>query len=486
KPVEGSYLETLWAAIIPGNTAFTFGDTESYLKKEAQAWWIGSESGPMNNWAWLLNLYKDSYLSWLYHSLKDFGTLQEVLYETDDIKPKNSSALGDVKFFRDIGTAVFKSGWGKDDFVFVFRSGPFYNHQHMDQGSFYFADFGKIFLEERYDGEHHYYDDPVYKSHAIQPISHNTILIDRNPQSQKVGDPAGFAEGMKDQASLSRWLDSEAFAFASGNLEGVYRERVKKLRRNVLHIKPRSILLVDEIVPDKENVEVNLLFHPEWKKDINIEQEYTTFTKGKAALYLYHLLPQCLEREILQEPHFLCQYKGQPLVERGYLQLSSRTRNKKLIFANFMSSTREGEPPPLKISTADDLAVIDSFIEGIHNTILVNAGKLIDHKGLSTDALILAENDRSIIFAAGATFIKKDSEILFRSEYPIVANLHISDREMTLTYHLSKSSKILLKVDSKPRKLDLNGKIVRDYSFDSNNSTITLNIPSGEGKVRVI
>ena len=159
-PIRNSYRETLWAGIPRDDIIFTFGDSQGFIRGEAQAYWIGGQSGPMNNWAWLVARTRDPYLSWLYHSLKNYDTLEEVINETDDVAQKEPDDLPPVAFFRDVGTAVFKSGWDSGDFVFVFRSGPFYNHQHMDQGSFFLADHGRIFLEERYDGDHHYYDDP--------------------------------------------------------------------------------------------------------------------------------------------------------------------------------------------------------------------------------------------------------------------------------------------------------------------------------------
>ena len=58
-PLSGSHQETLWTSIVQRNISFGFGDTESYLKQEAQAWWIGTENGSMNSWSWLLERPSD-------------------------------------------------------------------------------------------------------------------------------------------------------------------------------------------------------------------------------------------------------------------------------------------------------------------------------------------------------------------------------------------------------------------------------------------
>jgi len=420
-PVHNSYLETLWAGIVRENRAFTFGDSESYLKAEAQAIWIGNENGPMNNWAWLLRRTGDNLLSWLYHHLKDFDTFQEVLYETDDVPGFKPDSLGNVRFFRDVGTAVFRSGWGAHDFVFVFRCGPFYNHQHLDQGSFYLSDHGCIFLEERYDGEHHYYDDPVYRSHAIQPISHNTLLINRNPQSQKVGDPSGFAPGMKDQAVFSGCFDSIHFAYVSGELERIYMERVKVLKRHVVYLKPRAILLVDEIIPDSNEVEINELFHTQWKKDITLHNGFTTFRKDSSLLFMYHLTPDGMHREILTEPHFKCQFDARPLIERGYLQCSAKTSNKRMVMAHLMTATADGSTPDVTVSHGD--SVVDGTIAAGEYSFwfTVNtSGESIERFGYTSDALIMAGVEgKSGVFIASGNYLESNGEVISRSETPM-------------------------------------------------------------------
>ncbi len=124
-PVTESYRETLWQGIAQEDTLFTFGDSEGYFRGEAQAYWIGGQSGPMNNFAWLVARTKDERLSWLYHTVKVIDTFEEVLNETDDVPRRAPDDLGDVAFFRDVGTVVFRSGWGPDDFLFVFPFGAF-------------------------------------------------------------------------------------------------------------------------------------------------------------------------------------------------------------------------------------------------------------------------------------------------------------------------------------------------------------------------
>jgi|GEM_PF-584907 len=486
RPLRGAHQETLWTSIVEKNIAFGFGDTESYLKQEAQAWWIGSENGPMNNWAWLLELTRDPSLAWLYQNLKEFDTLQEVLHETGDIPAVHPSSLGNVRFFPDVGTAVFRSGWTADDFIFVFRSGPFFNHQHMDQGSFYLADHGEIFIEERYDGEHHYYDDPVYRTHAIQPISHNTILLNRNPQSQRVGDPKGFAAGLSDQARLFHWLETPDFAFVTGSLERVYLERVQKLRRNVLFLKPRAIVLVDEVVPARVDVEVNRLFHTRWKKDIALGKNRSLIQKNGKTLFLFHLSPEEAVKEILNEPHFLCQFSARPLVERGYLQVSARTKGQKLVLADLLTATASGAEPALQVFPTSTSVEIRSTIGDKKKVAILSLGSAVSLGSWSSDAILLASSSSDEVLVAGATTLRQAGQVVFESSSPCHGYYRRNEKGIFFEVNQDEETKVSIYFPSRPRQILINGQAVRHPVYDENRKCLSLTLSPGPKRIDIL
>ncbi|MCD6308464.1 MAG: heparinase II/III family protein, partial [Candidatus Latescibacteria bacterium] len=482
-PVQRSYRETLWSGIPAEDINFTFGDSEGYIRGEAQADWIGGHSGPMNNWAWLVERTRDPYLSWLYHTLKTYDTFDEVLHETGDVPQKGPGGLEKTAFFRDVGTAVFKSGWGSDDFVFVFRCGPFYNHQHMDQGSFFLADHGRVFLEERYDGDHHYYDDPLYQSHAIAAVSHNTILIDGNPQSQEVGDPKGFAAGMNAHAYFTCCLDCAPFAFASGRLEDVYRGKVRELERCVLYIKPRTVLVVDRVVPGPDDVDVSLLFHTEWEKDIRLRDGRVEFHKDGPVLFLRHLSPNGVRRGIRTDPHFLCQYDRRPLIERGRLELSSKTMMTPLVFANLMTSTSDGAAPDIRTTAGNGWVGAELTVDGVSASCAVNTtGDVIDYCGFKTDALIVArDGDGKGVFTAGGTYLVSGEQILVSSGKPLAAFIEYNEDATMLMFSLTEVAEVSAVSPASPRKVTLDGVETTDYIFDGAASIVTLSLPAGSG-----
>ena len=133
-----------------------------------------------SNFAYLASKNNDGNLKWIY-DMNPGRRESDLFFADDSVKAEKPENLSEVKLFRDIGMAVFRSGFGDDDFAFIFRCGPFYNHQHFDQGSFYFVDRGETFLTEV--GKTDYYDDPWYQRLAIQPGGHNCILINGNVKS---------------------------------------------------------------------------------------------------------------------------------------------------------------------------------------------------------------------------------------------------------------------------------------------------------------
>ncbi len=433
-PARYAHLETLWASNIMRNHAFTFGDSEPFLKQESTATWIANQNGPMNSWAWLLEDTRDPLLSWLYSHLKEFDTIHEVLHETSGIPARPPDTLGSVRFFRDVGTAVFKSGWGGDDFTFVFRSGPFYNHQHMDQGSFFFADHGRIFLEERYDGNHHYYDDPVYRSHAIQAISHNTILLDGDPQSQKTGDPAGFPEGMNDRAVFLGAFEAGAFAYAAGELAGVYRGKAESMVRHALFIRPRTMVLLDEIVPAADDLTAHLLFHTEWRKDIDVSEDVVTFARDGAALFLHPLSPEAPDMAVRTEPHFKVQYDTMPLIERGYLEISAHSEGNPLFFANLMTATADASSPPVSVRRTDGTAHVVIDRPQVPERVLLavgEGGRPVAVDAWSARAALLAvAPGKGEACVVGGRSLEHGGRLVFTSDVPLTAVYNHQAKEL--------------------------------------------------------
>ncbi|HUT62952.1 MAG TPA: hypothetical protein VMZ04_03245, partial [Anaerolineae bacterium] len=481
EPLDGSYKEYIWAGPVKEKKYFFFGDT-------------GGNLNPITDWAWLLPKYKDPLLGWYYNALK-YGvvesntkasirsdetyiqknqTFMDVLYETEDTPRDDPFDEDPVTCFRSVGTTVFKSGWEPDDFVFVMRTGPFFNHQHLDQGSFWIADRGSIFLEERHGST--YYDDPLYQPWYTQPVGHSTILINGNHQSQRVGDPLVFAKGFEDYACIYHFLNGENTAFSSGDIGKLYWDKVKCLRRNVLYLKPRTILMLDTVVPGERDVDVTLLYQTLFLKDIAANENTSTITKNGNILYIKHLYPRHMVVKAVETPHYLYTLRDEkPLVKEGLLSVTARTDRVPLVVANLLTTTAGGEP---NCMVEQGNGFIHGTAEGKRFAFSTRLNAVYDIESLRTDALAVTW-DNSRIFAAMCTILTKDGAFVLESEKLITFEF---SPDGLLYYHRDESP-VIIGVQSKPSAVSVNGNDLKNFTYDAERKVVTVVLPAGVGLV---
>jgi hypothetical protein len=371
---------------------------------------------------------------------------------------------------------VFKSGWGKEDFTFVMRTGAFYNHQHLDQGTFWLADRGEIFIEERHGST--YYDDPIYQSHYTQPVAHSTILIDRNPQSQRVGDPLLFAEGFDDHAFVGAFLDGGLAAFSSGNIGKLYWGKVKGIQRNVLYIKPRTLLMLDTIMPAETSSDVSLLYQTTRLADIHADAKISTMTKGRAVLSIRHLAPEKIVVEAAATPHYINTLKTEnPLIQEGMLTVTAATEGKILVVANLLTTL---SPNEVQADYRKDAECGFGVSQGTEFAFSTTPGHIYSVKGLTTDALALTWNEQAI-FAGLATTLSRNGNLLVRSEAPITCEF----RDRFFKCYLAKASAVSVRCAVKPKAVTLGAKKVNNFDYDEKQRLLRLDFPAGESSLAI-
>jgi len=456
-----TYQDFAYTGIIQDKTFFYFGDSSGNLM-------------PMTNWAWYLAKSKDPLLGRLYRSLQDDETLMDVLYPTEKIPREAPFEAPPVRAFRDLGTTVFRSGWAKEDFIFVMRTGAFYNHQHLDQGTFWLADRGNVFIEERQGST--YYDDPIYQSHYTQPIAHSTILIDKNPQSQRVGDPLFFAEGFDDHAFLYHFLDGTKAAFSSGDIGRLYWGKVKEMRRNVLFLKPRTLLMLDTIVPGEKDADVTLLYQTAHLRDIKAGPNLSSIAKGKSVLSIHHLAPENAAAQVRETPHYLYTLKNEiPFVREGMLTVTARTQGKPLVLANVLT-TETGQDALSDIEKGPGF--VKGKIGGAEFAFSTIPGQVYSAAAFTTDALALTWNG-SNVFAALCTLLEKDGRPVIRSTRPMTCEMS----EGSVKFYLAEPAEIRLALNAVPAGLTLDGKKTNRYVYDRDKRDLRLSLAAGEGLI---
>jgi len=482
--LNGVYSELAWAGLIRDKYFFYNGDSRGGLR-------------PMTAWAWLLDKYEDPLLAWMYYflnppetktvsgfdtfsksgvslfSIMQGTTLEDLIHDTRNVTASPPFDQNPVRLFRDIGTTVFKSGWESDDFAFVLRTGPFYNHQHLDQGTFWLADRGTVFIGEHYGSS--YYDDALYESHYTQPIAHSTILIDHNPQSQRTGDPLDFIEGLNDHAFVHHFLDGGRVAFVSGDLGGLYWGKVAQLRRNVLYLKPRTLLMLDTVVPAGDDADVSALFQTRCLDGIEAGHGISSITKDGATLLIRHLSPDTREVKAVELPHFLRDFNETPLRRRGYLSVTARTEGLPMVIANMLSTDTALE----SIRTEQGNGCVTGLHNGVGFAFAERPGSAYTAGNITTDALVTAWGG-DFLFAALATMLVRDGTVLVESSAPVTVEI----RDDAIRYCLAEQSEIALHVARRPRSVTVNGGSVT-VAYDPEKEAVFFTLDAGEGVIGV-
>ncbi|WP_257657129.1 heparinase II/III domain-containing protein [Parapedobacter lycopersici] len=491
-PMRNTYNEYIWAGWVKGKRWFEYGDS-------------GGNLTTATNWAYLLGKYKDPRLSWFYHFLRqdntaaptgatgeghgtdrferfrnfDKATYEDVVFYTEDIPEDDPFDENPVKVFRDIGTTVFKGGWETDDFVFVMRTGPFYNHQHIDQGSFWLADRGEIFIEERPLANSNYYDDPIYESWLTQPVGHSTILVNGNHQSQRTGDHRSFAPGFDDHAFISHFLDGKHASYVTGDIGKLYWGEVKSLRRNVLFLKPNAVLMLDVAAPAEKDAEINLLYQAKRFEDIQAGAKESTITKNEATLHIMHLAPQQVNVEAVKTPHYLKTLLNmRPLEREGMLTVTGKTQGKPLVMANLFTATALGGKPDVATQAGDGF--MQGTVSGQQFAFSTNPGTAYQVGGFTTDALAIAYGQGEPVFVARATTYQ-DQHVAVSAGIPITFELSGNE----LHYYIDEAAAVTIRYDGGVSAVMLNGQRIKNYTYNKNTKELTIQLPAGEGKLSV-
>jgi len=445
---------------------YDFGDTGSHL-------------APMANFAPLLKKTKDPLLGWLY-GLAPGDEDMDLLFAQEGVKPREPSILPGIKLFRDVGTAVFRSGFGDGDFAFIFRCGPFYNHQHFDQGSFFLVDRGEDFLLE--GGKTDYYNDPWYQKFFIQPGAHNCILADGNVESQIAGDLLKDVGAWRDSARITDFLETGEGAFVSGDLTKIYKKKFKSLSRNILYLKPRTIVLIDQAQSAEANgaKTMEIRFHPPLKKDAVLKDDRIEIRRPAASLFIKTLAPDNHGRELLKRPLSLAEFGSENPVTmsaRGFIQLSGKLEPKGTTFINVLSTDERAVSQAEKARGAD-------FIEmgSRGQSFFINKAAGAYAAGdVRTDALVFAPRANGYQ-AFKVTEISEGQKTTFSAARSVSVVVE-KGRGLDILYSAAQKTKAGIHSAKKPGRVLINGVAAKNWTYKD--KMIGLDFPEGNGRIRI-
>lgn len=168
--------------------------------------------------------------------------LLDLLCCTRAPEPAHEAPLS--RIFGTRGSAVLRSAWEPDSTVITLRAGPWFNHEHHDQGSFQVAAFGTRLISEA--GYANYYLDPNYSAYFTQAPGHNTVLVDDDAFSQADYD-GPFWSALQKYATFTDHLLSSGLDYIAAAMAPAYGSRVSGYERQYLFLAPDVLIVRDDL-----------------------------------------------------------------------------------------------------------------------------------------------------------------------------------------------------------------------------------------------
>jgi len=190
-----------------------------------------------------------------------------------------ASVVPSSRVFAGHGTAALRTGWGPTDTLISLRVGPWFNHEHHDQGSFQVAAFGEVLIGEA--GYSDYYRDPRYADYFTEAAGHNTILVDGDPFSQSGYDGRKW-RAFADYPHFTATLLSDKIDYLAADLASAYRPRLKAFSREYLFLKPDLLIVNDRLQAEGGAHRYDWLLHVPPGLDVELDGQRATI-RGHAA-----------------------------------------------------------------------------------------------------------------------------------------------------------------------------------------------------------
>ena len=419
--LDRQYTEGFWAADHDAKMYFTFGDARI------------SPPG-MGFTPWLITKFHDPELAW-FHDLNPpspvYYTFHNALYDIDNAPRKKPDYLKGAQWFKKTGTVVFRSDPGPEPFVLTFRAGPFANHQHLDQGSFFLSDRGQLFITEQEYSD--YYEDPIYQSHVIQPVGHNCVLIDHNPQSQRTGDHEKYAIGMSDYAQITDFVAGERMAFALGDLSHVYLGNVKKLQRGILYIHPRTAIIIDRLETKNGEATMEALFHGPVYSDVSLKDGVFEIKSGDVSLSGFPIGTVSQPKiTVTPDPVKLAGYTDNPVEPMGRVTVATETSGGKAVSAVVLGTQKN-----IVLGEGSTLLALDGF-----DVVINGQGTDFRKNGIITDGLcVVIPGDGGFLLVDG-TYLEIGGVNVANADEPVTILLERN------TLYYSAVEQVLLELSS--------------------------------------
>jgi len=441
---------------------------------------------------------RDPTLRWYYDQFPH-EAIRDFLFFDDSIASEPPS-LPPSRLFPDKGTAVFRTGWGTEDWVFLYRAGPNFNHNHADQGGFLLRAFGEDLVTEA--GVAHYYNDPYYGPYHVQAIGHNTVLVDGDPESQAIADTRQFA-ALNAYPLITDAVTSEFYDAIGSELASVYRGRLERFTRRIVFIKPHYFVVYDDLAVNGAPARFNWLLHLPDRARVKVAPGSAVYAGEKAALAMRMLVPAESETraEVRQLPYSNFPTSG-PLSPPlpAFLDISTTVPSPALSFLVVLVPAR----------TAEEAQAIVTRISGVRDkewtglkaerdteqdVIMFRTGRATGEARYgewATDAaawtIVHRAGRMKLLAAQAARRLARAGRTLVASERPISLAIlyHPNTIEVALT--AAATTRLQVFAGIMPDSVQLDGQRLPEGAarFDRSDETISMTVPGGQHRITIV
>jgi len=221
----------------------------------------------MESLAYAAAAYRDPYLVAEYLKVRNLNhawvAITDIIWRDPELAPRGPEGLPPLRYLDGAaGTLLFRSGWGPDDVVGLFKVMPLYvkNHDHLDRLSFQIYCRGALAIDSGiYEGVDSGYGSPHWLNYLQRTVAHNSLLIrdtgervlyrgrqvvaDGGQRFPGVGnDPISLADLRDPLWHIARVLshgedlESGRFAFVTGDATAAYGPKAEKVERSFVFL----------------------------------------------------------------------------------------------------------------------------------------------------------------------------------------------------------------------------------------------------------
>jgi len=355
-------------------------------------------------------LLRDPYLRWyadVQQAGPGSGPLGFALCDTS-LAAKPPADLPQARVFPGAGLVAMHSHLAdpKNDAYLVMRSSPFgsVSHGHADQNAFCIEAFGEALAIP--SGYYPWYGSPHHERWTRETKAKNCITID--------GGVGQTKRSWEANGRIVRFLNGEAFDYALGDATKAYSGRLTKCLRHVIHVRPGTFVLIDEVEAPKP-VTFEWWLHALEEMRIDEEKREALVHRGNVRMLVSFVEPQALA--FAQTDQFDPPPEDKK-PNQWHLTASTKGKAASATFFTVLRPYRAGEegklPPLRRIAEAGVVGV--AWADGTDEQTVLFGSEGVAAGRIRSDARVVAvrrrEGKASAWLAPGASTLEVDGKRL--------------------------------------------------------------------------